>query len=128
MDCHSFNYPHKDFAMREEKGPIEIFVTIRQCDMQLKVILKKLIKGRGISIAHLSRATSVPLQTLHGWLNGVEPRSFRQVKLVADYFEVDLDYLCFGISPKSSPSNKYEDYADEINAGTFEVVLRRIKK
>lgn len=95
--------------------------------MVLKSVLKSLIKSRGITIAHLSRATKVPLQTLHGWLNGSEPKSLRQVKSVADYLEVDLDYLCFGIRP-TDQTNKMEMLKDEINAGIFEVVLRRVKK
>ena len=94
--------------------------------VELKTILKKLIKERGISITHLSRSTKVPLQTLHGWLQGSEPKSIRQVKRVSDYLEVDLDYLCFGIKPKPM-RNKIEELQEEINAGIFEVVLRRVK-
>ncbi len=94
--------------------------------MVLKTILKSLVKDRGITIAHLSRATKIPLQTVHGWLHGSEPKSVRQLKVVANYLEVDLDYLCFGVEPKSSKT--LEDHRDEINAGVFEVVLRRIKK
>lgn len=95
--------------------------------MVLKSILKKLLKEKDLSVAHLSRATKVPLQTLHGWLHGNEPKNLRQVKAVADYLGVDLDYLCFGIHPPTDPKviNKFED---EINAGIFEVVLRRVKR
>lgn len=114
--------------MSNEKVPFENSYLVRQINMQLKLILKKLIKERGTTIAHLSRATSVPLQTLHGWLNGSEPKSLRQVKLIADYFEVDLDYLCFGIKPNTKTKGPIEDFRDEINAGVFEVVLRRVKK
>lgn len=94
--------------------------------MELKSILKKSIKDKGITIAQLSRATKVPLQTLHGWLHGSEPKSIRQVKAVADYLGVNLDYLCFGITPEEK--NHLIEYGQEINAGVFEVVLRRIKK
>jgi transcriptional regulator with XRE-family HTH domain len=100
----------------------------RQSNMVIKSILKKLIKEKGITITHLSRTTKVPLQTLHGWLQGSEPKSLRQVKAVADYLEVDLDYLCFGIKPLETKSrNSLQDYQEEINAGLFEVVLRRVK-
>jgi predicted transcriptional regulator len=95
--------------------------------VELKSILKKLIKERGITITHLSRSTKVPLQTLHGWLQGSEPKSLRQVKAVADYLSVDLDYLCFGIKPKVQKT-QINDYEEEINAGVFEVVLRRVRK
>lgn len=113
--------------MGNEKDTSVHFETPRQLNMVIKTILKKLIKDKGISIAHLSRATKVPLQTLHGWLHGSEPKSLRQVKAVADYLEVDLDYLCFGIKPNDKKKS-LEDFSEEINAGIFEVVLRRIKK
>lgn len=95
--------------------------------MELKSVLRNLIKEKGLTVANLSRGTKVPVQTLHGWLNGVEPKSIRQIKSVADYLVVDLDYLCFGIKHKVDfiNINKFEE---EINAGVFEVVLRRVKK
>ncbi|WP_415061280.1 helix-turn-helix domain-containing protein [Bdellovibrio sp.] len=95
--------------------------------MELKSILRKLIKEKGLTVASLSRGTKVPVQTLHGWLHGVEPKSVRQLKIVADYLDVNLDYLCFGIKHKVDYP-KIEKFEDEINAGVFEVVLRRIKK
>lgn len=54
-------------------------------------------------------------------------QSLRQVKVVADYLNVDLDYLCFGIKPLQV-ANQLTEHKDEINAGIFEVVLRRVKK
>lgn len=95
--------------------------------MELKTILRKTIRDRGMTVASLSRGSKVPVQTLHGWLQGIEPKSIRQLKTVADYLDVDLDYLCFGNNPKSE-TNKMEKFEDEINAGIFEVVLRRVKK
>lgn len=95
--------------------------------MELKSVLKTLIKERGVSITHVARVTKVPLQTLHGWLQGSEPKNLRQVKAVADYFEVDLDYLCFGIKPKKLRP-QLQDYEDEISTGIFEVILRRVKR
>ena len=92
--------------------------------MQLKNTLRRLLKERGISISYLSKITKVPQQTLHNWLSGTEPRSLTQVKKVADFFDVTLDYICFGIEQQKS--QKIESYQDEINAGIFEVVLRRI--
>jgi transcriptional regulator with XRE-family HTH domain len=113
--------------MSNEKQSFAQIKTGRESIMVLKAILKKLLKEKGITIAHLSRSTKVPLQTLHGWLNGSEPKSLRQVKAVADYLGVDLDYFCFGIKPKSSKTN-IEEFQDEINAGIFEVILRKVKQ
>lgn len=95
--------------------------------MELKSILRKLIKEKGITVVALSRGSKVPIQTLHGWLHGSEPKNIRQLKAVADYLEVDLDYLCFGIRPRSE-GQKIEKFEEEINAGVFEVVLRRVKR
>jgi transcriptional regulator with XRE-family HTH domain len=94
--------------------------------MELKSILKHLIKEEGITISQLSKRTQVPVQTLHNWLNGIEPRSLKQVRKVSEYFEVSLDYLCFGVGKRTQSG--IENYTEEINAGVFEVVLRRIKK
>lgn len=95
--------------------------------MELKSILKALLKEEGISISQLAKRTKVPVQTLHNWLSGVEPRSLKQVRKVSDYFEVSLDYLCFGVR-RENQSDDIESYTEEINAGVFEVVLRRVKK
>ncbi len=95
--------------------------------MELKTVLRKLIKEKGLTIAGLSRSTKVPVQTLHGWLHGSEPKSIRQLKTIADHLGVDLDYLCFGIKSRSD-SIKIEKFENEINAGIFEVVLRRVKR
>lgn len=95
-------------------------------DVHLKTILKKLIRERGMTIVALSKKTKVPLQTIHGWLQGSEPKSLRQVKAVADALEVDMEYLCFGT--ESKPKNQFEAFEDEINAGVFEVVLRKVRR
>ena len=93
--------------------------------MRLSLTLKQLLRERDISIAQLSRATTVPRQTIDNWLSGQEPRSLRQVKLVARYFDISVDKLCFNDSPSKEP---IEELKDEINAGVFEVVLRRITR
>lgn len=95
--------------------------------MELSVILKRLIKAKSISVSSIAKKTGVPAQTIHNWLAGVEPKNLYQVKKIADFFDVSLDYLCFGteINKDIVP---IEAYRDEINAGIFEVVLRRVKK
>ncbi|WPU65905.1 helix-turn-helix domain-containing protein [Peredibacter starrii] len=92
----------------------------------IKTTLKRLIADSGITVTHLSRATKIPAQTLHNWLAGAEPKSLTQLKKVADYFDVSLDYLCFGKEPK--PKKVLNEYESEINAGIFEVVLRKVKR
>lgn len=94
--------------------------------MKLDKTLKALLDERRISITALSKETGVPHQTLHNWLTGMEPRSLRQVKIVSKYFGVSLDFLCFGESSEGEMRSKLDTHRDEINAGVFEVVLRRV--
>ena len=96
----------------------------------LKGNLKQLAKDFDISMAQLSRETDVPPQTLNNWLAGAEPRSLTQVKKVADFFNITVDEFCFSNNKKSNNSRTdlINNYKDEINAGVFEVVLRRIRK
>ncbi len=79
-----------------------------------------------MTVVHLSKATGVPAQTIHNWLTGVEPKKLIHIKKVASYLGLSMDSLCFGIDEKYE--SKIERYSEEINAGVFEVVLRRIKK
>lgn len=74
--------------------------------MRLKDNLKELFKISGITAAHLSRATKIPLQAIHGWLSGIEPRSLKQVKIIADYFSMSIDEICFEIPNKKDGFTK----------------------
>ena len=95
-------------------------------DMQLGKVLKHLMVERDVKVSQLSRATKVPIQTLHNWLSGQHPRNMDQLKRLAEHFGVSVDYLLFGSAPREKAS-MFEQYQDEINAGEFEVILRRIK-
>ena len=96
--------------------------------MELKNNLQNLIEESDSSLSSISEAISIPLSTLHGWLNGIEPKSIPQLKSLADYFGVSLEELCFGHDSSTTKHlETFERYKDEINAGTFEVILRRVK-
>ncbi|MDD4975951.1 MAG: helix-turn-helix domain-containing protein [Bacteriovorax sp.] len=69
-------------------------------EIQLSVNLRSLLKEKEMAIVSLSRKTKIPLQILHGWLSGVEPRSLKQIKIVAEYFDQSIDDLCFSSSKK----------------------------
>lgn len=95
--------------------------------MRLKQNLRHLIEQRGWTAAALSRLSNTPKQTLADWLAGVSPKDLTAVKRVATALSVTVDDLCFADLPQPS-STEIERYLDEIHAGRFEVVLRRIKK
>ena len=95
--------------------------------MVLAIQLKSLIKSKSISVTGLSKQTGIPAKTLYSWLQNQSPRNLNQLKSVADYFGVKLEFLLFNELPIKELNN-FEDYTEEINAGTFEVILRKIKK
>ena len=96
--------------------------------MKLREVLKQLLKKHDLTVAQLSRACSVPEKTIHNWLSGHEPKKLDQVWKVAKHFKVSMNYLCgfeeIGFAEKD-PLSAYME--DEIYAGKFEVILRRIK-
>ena len=94
--------------------------------MNISKKLKRLLADYDINISQLARATKVPRQTIDNWVNGQEPRSLTQLKAVSEYFELTIDELCF--NTKKNTVNTIEQFEDEINAGLFEVVLRRVKR
>jgi transcriptional regulator with XRE-family HTH domain len=97
--------------------------------LELHKNLKSLLERRGMTASQLSRATKVPNSTIQNWLTGLEPRNLIQLKRVAEYFDVTVDILLYGNKKtKDRDQSAISEYADEINAGTFEVVLRRVKR
>ncbi len=94
--------------------------------MKLSSNLKTLMTNERISLVALAKLSKVPKQTLHNWLSGAEPKSLDQIRVVAGVFGLSIEELCYG--EKAKPKASIEEYSHEINAGIFEVVLRRIKK
>lgn len=86
------------------------------------------MKQASIGAPTLSKRTGVPRQTIANWIAGQSPQNLEDVRTVAKYFSMTIDELCFGRSLSTEPKRtKLEEYSDEINAGIFEVVLRRRK-
>lgn len=96
--------------------------------MILKDILRRKLKEAGVGAPTLAKKTGISRQTIANWLEGQKPQNLEQVKKVADHFGMTIDELCFGPSLRSQPLNdEIEKHRDEINAGIFEVVLRRVR-
>jgi transcriptional regulator with XRE-family HTH domain len=88
---------------------------------QLKIFMTK----RGMTISQLARVSGVPKQTISDWTSGRKPQSLTSLKKVADALGTTIDCLCFEESHKVQIINEFKD---EINAGVFEVVLRKVRK
>lgn len=103
----------------EEQSPISE-------EMKLDKQLKALIRESDITVAQLARAAGVSAKTIYNWLGGQKPRDLDAVRKVAEHFKVSIEVLCYGA--EAMPADKggeFEQHLDEINAGIFEVVLRR---
>ncbi len=95
--------------------------------LRLKEILKSELEKRGMGVPTLAKRTGISRQTIANWVEGQKPQNIEQVKVVANYLEMTVDELCFGIEEKKLGKTEIERHQDEINAGIFEVVLRRVK-
>lgn len=97
--------------------------------MKLNKNLNELLKIKGVSLTRLAKSTGVPITTISNWLSGQSPKNIEQLKKVADHFNVSIEELAFGKSPPTREKNVLEDFTEnEIYAGKYEVVLRRIVK
>lgn len=95
-------------------------------NMKLATVLKQLLKQRGMSVTELGSAVKVPPKTIYSWLNsGKSPRDIDQAKAIASYLKISLDELLYGDAPVVRPTT-FEDFREEINAGTYQVILRKI--
>lgn len=98
--------------------------------MNLKKNLKYLMSKHRLSLVDISAKTGIPKQTLHNWISGVDPKNISQVRRLGTHFKLTVDELCFGdvSQSKAASHDTWEAYQDEIRAGTFEVILRPIKR
>lgn len=98
--------------------------------LQLKDNLKSKLKSEGISLPTLAKKTGISRKTISNWIEGQKPQNLEHVKIVAEFFGLTIDELCFGptLKSKSPETSELEKYREEINAGVFEVVLRRVTR
>ncbi|EBF6195941.1 helix-turn-helix transcriptional regulator, partial [Listeria monocytogenes] len=59
--------------------------------MTLLDLIKKLCKKRGISVTMLENELGLPDNTIYQWKNRMP--SVERLQVVADYFNVSIDYL-----------------------------------
>lgn len=88
--------------------------------------LRILLRREGIGVPTLAKRAKVPRQTIANWMAGQSPQNLAHLKAVAACFGTTIDELCFGPLSGAKPA-RIESYLSEINAGVFEVVLRRTK-
>lgn len=95
--------------------------------MNFKNNLKLILHERDMTAAQLSRLTKIPKTTIADWLSGGSPRDINKLKTLSEALGLTIDELCFG-EGKKKKSVTLEDYKEEIFAGNFDVILRKVKK
>ena len=94
--------------------------------------LRRLMNEQRIKVSHLSREVKIPKSTVHDWMHGGNPRDVIVLKRIADYFSLSINEICFGdLAPKlrEYPNEMMiEKNKDELNIGSFDVILLRRQK
>ncbi len=57
--------------------------------------LKKYLKDKNLSLKDFSNQLNVSISTVHGWVNGIPPKSVVTIKKIADLMNCTIDELCF---------------------------------
>ncbi|MCT4641817.1 MAG: helix-turn-helix domain-containing protein [Bacteriovoracaceae bacterium] len=91
----------------------------------IKDILQKKMIERRLSLRLLSRETNIPYSTLFSWREGRPPKDMVKAKRLADYLEISLDELMFGLPKNKNNSFKYtlshelkkcvDDFVEKLN-------------
>lgn len=71
-------------------------------------IFEQLLKERGLSIAEFSRLTGIAKSTLSDWKKGKFQLKDSKRRVIADFFDVTLDYLDGRTTDRHAISSSYE--------------------
>lgn len=96
-----------------------------QLSMKLHENLKKLMKIKKVSLVALAKEVGVPQSTIHGWINGAQPRNIIELNKIAKYFGLDIHRLCFGEAHEEI-LNQNEKLISEFDG--VALILKRIKR
>lgn len=72
-------------------------------------IFEKLLKEKGKKTSDVAKATGIPQQTFSAWKRRKGKLSAENLKKVADYFEVSMDYFAWGNVDYVATVEKIED-------------------
>lgn len=80
----------------------------------LQEILAELMSERSIEMAEIVKATGIKFPTLHDWVKGNVQAQMVDKNLLklAQFFNVSLEYLCFGIG---DPDEAFEKFKSDTN-------------
>lgn len=93
-------------------------------ELMLSTNLKELIKQKGVTITFVAKNTGVPLQTIHGWLQGSHPKNIIQIKKIASFFKKSVDDICFIHDQKNKESICYQIKTEKMKETTVKLLFK----
>lgn len=75
-------------------------------------IFEQLLKERGMSVAEFSRVTGISKSTLSDWKKGKFQLKDSKRRIIAEYFNVTLDYLDGRTDDRNGFNHTYEAFID----------------
>lgn len=87
-------------------------IPARQPQNILRFVLQELMDERGLTRSDVMRATGIKKNTLNDWLSGdvKTQRVDGNIWAVARFFNVTIEYLCYGIGSDEPVYRDFEDY------------------
>lgn len=83
-------------------------------------IFEQLLKRFGVSSAEVCRATGIGQSTISNWKSRRNLISGKNAQLIADFFNVSVDYLMTGKEKEGEESYYFDDDAREMAQFLFE--------
>ena len=90
----------------------------------LSKVMKSLMDENGVTLTSLAKETKIPKANLSNWMAGGNP-NMKQLKKVADYFGVTLDYIVTGELP-ADPVTALLGSKIEVFSGKYEIIINKI--
>ena len=91
--------------------------------LKLGIILKQLIKERGVTLRSLSKQTNVPQSSISGFLAGSGTSKPEHIRSLAKYFGVSMEFLLFGEDEK--PPSLEEVLTEDLFSGLLKVAIKK---
>lgn len=85
--------------------------------MELRHVLRKLMKDQNLTFKKLANLADVPESSLKDWASGAIPRDMKAVKRVAESLHVSFEFLILG--SETSPPQTEESFLRNIPTRTL---------
>ena len=93
--------------------------------LQIGPTLRTLLDEKRLTLKKISSVTGVPASTIAEWSNNRTPKNPIQVQKVANFLDVSMHYLLFGVEDKQEPLTKL--MKEDFFTGTFEITIKKVK-